>query len=279
MRKLLSVLLIACALFSFAFSAGIFAAESGTSYGNVPQTSVPIAIDGKKDAVYDKGLVVKNINILHTDSQKNTGCVGTAYVVWNGTDTMYVFCSVKDPKVIIYEGNPDPWSVDSVELFIDFSNKVARTRDQYRIDVKNVATYYDTTTYYGDDCKKYGFSNWGMSSTSDGYDVEFEIKAYKEPIAADMKIGFHIMINECYTGGQSNLHSDKCKNQPDSFGYITLTSEKVTGIVIETTAAAAAATDAAKPVAAAQTNDILIYAIAALTVSSISITAIRSRKR
>ena len=133
--------------------------------------------------------------------------------------------------MVMYEGTPNAWDTDSVEFFIDYSNKAARTRDQYRIDLKGIATYYDTQGYTGDETRKFGFENWAASKIDGGYSVEFEVRAYNEPIAADMDIGVHFLINDMTSDGNHFcLHSDKCLNDPANFGFVTLSSETVTAV-------------------------------------------------
>ena len=174
MKKLFTSMLAASMVVS-AFGISALAAESGTAYGEVPATAEEISIDGVKDEIYDQGL---KIAIADPDSSTpDDTTTGEAWLLWNGSDTLYAYVEVKDSDVIVYDGTPNAWETDSVELFLDYSNTVARTRDQYRIDIKGVATYYDTTTYTGDDTKAYGFENWAVNEMDGGYAVEFEIKS------------------------------------------------------------------------------------------------------
>lgn len=266
MKKFITALLMTTSLVGTAFVMSVTAAETGTAYGKVPATDTKITVDGKKDAIYDKGLSVK-IDIPETSNKTQSGINGTGKVLWNGTDTIYVYVEVKDKEVIKYEGTPNAWETDSVELFLDYSNKVTRTRDQYRIDIKNSATYYDTKTYTGNDTKAFGFEAWGVSDTADGYAVEFQIKAYNEAIKADMNIGFHLMINDMVKEGRNMVHSDASLNTPAKFGYITLSGTKV-------------APDANKPTdSSAKTADIgIIVSALSLAAAAGTIVALKKRK-
>ncbi|MCI8388838.1 MAG: hypothetical protein HFE63_10305 [Clostridiales bacterium] len=265
MKKFVSTMLLASMLSVSAFGMAVSAAESGTAYGKVPATDEKITVDGKKDDIYDKGLSVK---IDVPVSGASTGTTGDAKILWNGDNTIYVYVEVKDKEVIKYDGTPNAWETDSVELFLDYSNKVARTRDQYRIDIRNQATYYDTKTYTNDECKAFGFENWAVSDTADGYAVEFELKAYNESIKPNMNIGFHLMINDMVEGNTRYMYdSDACSNNPDKFGYITLSADKVANPAPEAPAASASTADMGA-----------VISLAALAVSAGAIVALKKRK-
>ena len=225
MKKLISIVTAASVALLPVLGISV-SAGSGASYGSVPATDESIAIDGSKDEIYDYGLLIDNIDIIHNDTQQATGTSAKAWLLWDGDDTLYAYVEVKDSVIIEYEGEPDPWLTDSVELFLDYSNSNARTRDQYRIDFAGRGSYFDTQSYFGDDMKQFGFENWAAVLTDDGYAVEFEISAYNEPMEGD--IGFHIMLNDMYDEtNQSNFHSADCKLDVPSFGYITMSDEVV----------------------------------------------------
>ena len=238
MKKILTSLLLTAALAVSMFAVTAQAAEGGKAYGKVPATDTKITVDGKKDAIYDKGLKVA-INVT-TDSCPSTA---EAYLLWNGKDTIYIYAPIKDatPQKIT---PANAWTCDSLEVFLDYSNKVARTRDQYRIDIMNTATYYDTKTYTNAETKAFGFENWAVTDIDGGYALEFEIKAYKEAVSANMNVGFHLMLNDLLADGKTRkmAHSDACGNDPKKFGYITLSGDKV---VIEAPKASASTFDPA----------------------------------
>lgn len=271
MKKLLTSMLAASMVVG-TLGVTTMAAETGTAYGDVPATSESITIDGEKDEIYDQGL---KIAIADPDSTTpDDPTTGEAWLLWNGSDTLYAYVEVKDSDVIVYDGTPNAWDTDSVELFLDYSNAVARTRDQYRIDIKGVATYYDTTTYTGDDTKAYGFENWAVNQMDGGYAVEFELKAYNEPISADMNIGFHLMINNMVTAGTRGMvHSDPCGNSPENFGYITLSGDTVEIEVPEDTTVEEGGEQAA------QTADFgIVVATVSLAAASLALAALKKRK-
>ena len=265
MKKFISSLLVAATLAVSALGVTVAASETGTNYGKVPATDEKITIDGKKDAIYDKGLT---INIDKAENGAATGTTGAAKILWNGKDTWYIYAEIKDKEVILYEGTPNAWETDSLEVFFDYSNKVARTRDQYRLDVKNSATYYDTKTYTGDDTKAFGFEKWAATTIDGGYALEFQIKAYKEPISADMKVGIHFQINDMDKANKRSLyHSDTCYNTPAKFGYVTLSADKVS--LPKTTA----------PSTSAQTADLgVVVSAISLAMTSGALVVLKKRK-
>ncbi len=269
MKKFITALLLVSTIACSAV--GVSASEKGTAYGKVPATDAKITIDGKKDDIYDKGLTIKT-NTPNASNKSDSGASAEAKILWNGKDTFYVYVSVTD-KEIIKKGKvtEKQWETDSVEIFFDYSNKVARTRDQYRIDCENNAQYYDTATKTSDaDMKAFGFVNHAASIGGNGYAVEFEIKAYKEAISANMNVGFHMMLNDMVAAGRNMFDSDKCGNTPANFGYITLSGDKV---AIEAPKPAAADTKTA-----AKTADMGVV-VSALTLAMTSGALVVLKKR
>lgn len=225
MKKILASALLITSLVAASITSA-FAVESGTAYGSVPKTSETITVDGKMDTVYKQGLVVKSLAV----DEKGTAATAsfTAYLLWNGTDTIYCYADIVDSTPYEAPTGADAWNTDSLELFIDYSNKNSRTRDQYRVDIDGVGTYYETKTLTNEECLPYGFVGYAAQKTSTGYSVEFAMKAYKETIAAGQNLGFHLMLNDMVsTGNRVNIHSDACNNTPSKFGYITLSSTTV----------------------------------------------------
>lgn len=277
MRKLLTVLVIALLVVAMTVPAG--AAENAKSWGKVPVAGDPIKIDGEMDPIYALGLQIKMGLPFNADA--TTGANGVGYVLWNGTDTLYVYCTVVDKEVLKTTASANAWDKDSVEVFIDYSNKNARTRDQYRVDVANVGTYYATSTIT-EKLEDYGFTAWGSKITDDGYAVEFEIKAYKEKISAGMNIGFDLQINDMYkkNGAETRavynaFSSQESKGSADKYDFLTLDAN-VVKVPVETTAAAKAADKA--PAAAAQTADMSVLC-AIVSMAAVSGAALSLKKR
>ncbi|MCI8388839.1 MAG: hypothetical protein HFE63_10310 [Clostridiales bacterium] len=269
MKKFITTAVLASALVLSVLGISVSAHTSGTNYGKLPATDEAITIDGKKDQIYEQGLQF-DVNVKHTDSC-DSGTTGKASVLWDGSANFYVYVEVSDADVEYYTGNPNPWETDSVEAFFDFSNTVARPRDQYRIDVKGVPTFHDgSTTFTEADVGKYGLVGYAASKTTDGYAVEFKINAYKETVKAGDDIGFHIMINDEFTtkDGQNNYHNDKNSLDAATFGYFTLSGDKVANPV-----------EKPEPSTSAATSDMgIAAAVAALALSAGAVVALKKRK-
>lgn len=233
MIKILASALLITSLVATSITSA-FAIEGGTAYGNVPKTTETITMDGKMDAVYKEGLVVKSLAV---DEKGNAATASfTAYLLWNGTDTIYCWADIVDSTPYDAPADAQAWDTDSLELFIDYSNKLSRTRDQYRVDIDGVGTYYETKTLTNEECLPYGFIGYAAEKTSTGYSVEFAMKAYKETIAAGQNLGFHLMLNDMISAGNRvNIHSDACNNTPNKFGYITLSDTTVKAPAATTT--------------------------------------------
>ena len=108
MKKLISTILLASALVGTALGVSVSAAESGTNYGKVPMTDAKITIDGKKDAIYDKGLSIK-IDKPLARTTKTATATGTMKLLWNGKDTIYMYTEIKDSEPIVYETLTNAW--------------------------------------------------------------------------------------------------------------------------------------------------------------------------
>lgn len=248
----------------------VSAIESGKSFGQVLMIPDGVTIDGEKDYAYDQSC---RIDItLPDDPNVITGTTGAGYVLWNGSDTLYVYVEIKDKEVLVPNGSEDkPWHTDSVEVFIDYTNTNGRERDQYRIDAAGAPTYYNNeiaTSIFKDGVGKYGFEEWAAKKISGGYAVEFQIKAYNEPIKAGMKLGFDICVNDVYTGAESEAiycaaSSQESKGNPNYYDFIELSGTEVEYEEIVEPAAGAAAGS----VVAARTADASVLALVSMILS------------
>lgn len=286
MKKGLMTIVIALLLVTMTFALPVCAAESGKSFGKVPVSGETIKIDGEMDPIYNQALQVK-IDLKNNDAA-TTGTTGVAYVLWNGKDTFYIYAKVTDKEVLDPAAGANAWDTDSVEVFFDYSNKAARTRDQYRVDVAGTPTYYATATVNKDKVGDYGFQAWGAKKIAGGYGVEFQIKAYKEPISAGMKIGFDLQINDMYTkdgkATRAVYHapsSQSAKGTATKYDYLELDSATVKVPVATTAKAAATTAKAAATTAtkAAQTADVgVIMSLAAASMSVGAFISFKKRK-
>lgn len=252
MKKILSVCLAALMIGAAALS--VSAAEKGVSYGEVPQTAETITVDGKADAIYEKGLKIdlKYVN----DTSKDPNFSATAKLLWNGSDTLYVLIEVKDSTQVYKEGG-QPWDGDCSEIFIDYSNKGARNYDQYLAGVSGKVAYAGagySGVAYDDEVKKVGWSEWAVSTTDTTITYEYAIKAYNEKISAGSKIGIEIDAqNWNNTTNVANVaySAENMSTKIADYGYITLSGTSVSTPKPAATPTAPATFDIAAVLAAA----------------------------
>jgi len=249
-------------LLVMSLSVPMFAAADGDSWGKVPITLDEIKVDAGMDPVYSYGL--NTVITVPDKPEYKTGTTGEAWVLWDGKDTLFIYVEVMDKEVIMPHGVGEAWDTDSVEVFIDYSNLNLRTRDQYRIDVAGAPTYYATETINKDKVGEYGFEKWAAKKIDGGYALEFQIKAYKEPIKAGMKIGFDLQINDMYMSGgketRATYHSPSklaANGSAAKYNYIELSAEEVS-IPVEAPKADAKAPATADPM-------LILMAVSALT--------------
>ena len=260
MKKIIMTLTMVLLVMSL--SVPMFAAADGDSWGKVPATPDKISIDADMDAIYADGL--STVVTVPAKPEYTTGAKGEAWLLWNGKDTLYIYAEIMDKEVIDPKAGANAWDTDSLEVFIDYSNTNARTRDQYRIDVSGAPTYYATETVNKDKVGEYGFEKWAAKKIDGGYAVEFQIKAYKEPIKAGMKIGFDLQINDMYMSGgketRATYHSPSklaANGSAAKYNYIELSAEEVS-IPVEAPKADAKAPATADPM-------LILMAVSALT--------------
>ncbi len=269
MKKVLSLILASLMIAVLAAGAAVSAIETGASLGKVPVSGEKITVDGKADAIYDKGLIV-NLSHKNNTTMKSES---VAKILWNGTDTIYVLIVVKnDSEIYIKEGG-QLWDGDCSEIFVDFSNKNARNRDQYLIRCDGKAGYSGagfSGVAYDDDVKKVGLTAWGTTISGSTITYEYEIKAYNEKIAKDAKIGFEIDVqDQSKANGSTIAYSDPTKStDAKKFGYITLSGDKVS-MPAATTPATQKAPAASGSSAATFDGGIVIAGLAAVSAAGV----------
>ena len=281
MKKLLVLALSIAILMSIS----VFAAPNGKNFGDVPVTTDDIAVDGVKDAVYDKGLKLivdtRGPDSAHA-SEPDTSTTGEVYVVY-ADGFVHVFGDIKDSLIVPQDEAKqvnEPWMTDSLEIFLDYGNK-AETPLQYRIDAYGYPSYQfpDQNSYGAEMSGTVGKFEWAAQQTATGFVTEFKIPA---TIKAGDQIGFLLQINDMVDPATRACVYVKSSLEPDSwtpelYDFITLSADSVTGIEIIEEAAAPAdeapaaaaetAPAAAAPVAAPQTSDsFVLYAIVIIAI-------------
>ncbi len=282
MMKKLSFLMVLCILL---LTTGIFASESGISYGDVPSTTADIAIDAAKDDIYAKGLYMK-LDRLLDPAGNDYGTRGDAWLLLKD-NSLCIFVDVQSTDLI--PPDPDlqassPWNTESVEVFINPGNTDDNAATiQYRIDTANWPCVYTQAGQadYGPDMvgSQFGYAS---AITGTGYAVEFKIPL--TDYAQGAKIGFQFQINDPNDEGQVHTMSQSSLTASswtaELYDYITIGAAlPVETAAPETEAAAEAPAEAAAeaPAAAAQTGDVALYAVL-LGISSV-VAALRAKKK
>ncbi|MFW7415298.1 endo-1,4-beta-xylanase [Demequina sp. SO4-18] len=108
------------------------------SYVEIPQTAVMPTIDGEAEAAWSAAPMVTTDKFV----DGNTAAPGEFYTLWND-NTLYVYAEIPDPSVDVT--GSDPWTQDSVEIYVDggnFKNGSYRYDDmQVRINADNVVSF------------------------------------------------------------------------------------------------------------------------------------------
>ena len=241
MKKIFSVVSAILLISSFLFMP-VLAHKNNKSYGDVPKSKDAITLDGDKDAVYDKGLILPvDLDKLYGDD----GCSarGTAYLLWQD-GFLYVFAEIKDPYVMpqgdYVDQSGQPWMTDSLEVFLDPSNSLEDDAfDQYRIDAYGYrsfelrATGDRASSYNEDESVANGIFEGKAKLVSGGYNVEFKIPITK---GAGSDIGMLLQINDMDDSGNRTLAftraSAPVENEmswfPVNADYIVLSANEVT---------------------------------------------------
>jgi len=265
MKKFISLALsVATAATLFATSAS--AMTGNENHGKVPATDVAITVDGKKDAIYDKGLEIKiDVPLASKKAECTSGCTGVAKVVWNGKDTIYVYAEVKDANpVSSNDAKPTtPWSTDdSIECFVDPKND-GKTRYQLAMTAKGAGYSWISKLEYDQAAlDTIGYQKYAAVKTDTGYAYEWQIKATGFEAKDGAVIGFGFQINDIVNGKRQQYVSNKKGGEAiTDFGEITLSSTKV-------------ALDAPKTSTAAKTADITsVLALTAISTMGVLVAA------
>lgn len=305
MKKILSLSTVVLLLFAILVTP-VLAHKDNASYGDVPKSADAITIDGSKDAVYDKGLVLTvDLDKLYGDD----GCPahGTAWLLWQD-GFIYIYAEVNDPYIMPVADYADesgqPWMTDSLEAFLDPDNNLDGDEfDQFRIDAYGWRSFELRAT--GDRANSYGADENEADGIFEGkakiaggvYSVEFKIPTTK---SAGANIGLLLQINDMNADGERTLAFTRAskaeENQmswvPANADYIVLSATEVTAVEAtpEPEAPAAGGGDVADveiaPVIAAattapavKTGDAgMIFAVIALLASGASVFVLKTKK-
>ena len=234
----------------------VSAAAGKKNYGSVAKVAESaLNIDGKKDALYDKGLNVK--------TEINDGGISAdAWLLWSD-GYLYVYAEVADAKrdtISADAKKSSPWTADSFEIFVDDDNDGKNYAMQYRVDSEGYGTWKDRNAgknYYTPDVLGNDFKFAAVDGDK-SYSVEMRVPM---SAAKGAEVGINFQVN----GVQATSYLVKDGWNTAEYGYITL------GDLVK----ADAKTD--KPVSAAQTADPAAL-LALASIASAGVIAFRKKR-
>ena len=223
----------------------VLAHKDNASYGSVPKSADAITIDGNKDDIYDKGLVVPMNRQYEGFGDAETDTRGTAWVLWQD-GFLYVFGEIKQSFLQDFgeaeeRQSNTPWECDSLEVFIDFSNEAdGGDCDQFRIDAWGYRSFEQRTTtgdnsYGGDASTADGVFEGAAKINGTNYNVEFKIP-FQHPADAGSKLGFLLQINDMTSDGPRSMVFSPTSTgesrswQAEEYDYIELIADTVTAV-------------------------------------------------
>ncbi len=286
MKKLIVILLaIMCALAVLPVSA----LSANGSFGDVPLYKGTITIDGKKDAIYDKGLKL-NVNQNFSDSYKTTSSA-VIYLLHDGSN-IYLFVEAKSAHAIADTYNTlyatkDIYKSNCFEVMFDFSNDAKSSADCFKVQTGFFGALYGEFLAAGKEKTLVTDLKTVVDKSAKTVTAEYKIKM-QENAKTGSSIGFNFMYDSDPNMGPNN-ESKQCQiacinpgvsNAAEKYKNITLASKEVQA---DTTAAAttkAAATTAAKAAAttAAETADASVVIAAVLVSAAAAAVVLKKRK-
>lgn len=233
----------------------VSAAAGKKNYGSVAKVAESaLKIDGKKDALYDKGLNVK--------TEINDGGISAdAWLLWSD-GYLYVYAEVADAKrdtISADAKKSSPWTADSFEIFVDDDNDGKNYGMQYRVDAESYGTWKDRNAnknYYTPDVLGNDFKYAAVDGTA-GYSIEMRV-----PMGA--KEGAEVGINFQINGIQGSAFLVKDGWNTPEYGFVTL------GGLVKTETAS-------NPSSAAQTADPAAL-LALASIASAGVIAFRKKR-
>ncbi len=252
--------------------------------GDVPQYKGTITIDGKKDAIYDKGLI---LDVKEGRDQDRSESTGKLYFLHDGAALYIIF----EGKSAYPLGDYNPANVNS--------NSYKTTALEVMIDWTNAATSNAQTKKY---ICWYDGQYWAFRDNNKTTDIEYkatvdkanktfvmEFKCpFREGAAVGKEIGFNSMFDSDKTMGASTTSTRTIAwlyvgvdNNGAQFKNLKLSAKEVAA---DTTNAAAATTKAAatnaatKTTTAAKTADASVVIAAALVTAAAAAIVLKKRK-
>ncbi len=278
MKKLFVLLL---AIMMVASIVPVHAITANGILGDVPQYKGTITIDGKKDAIYDKGLILE---VKAGDGKGNKSeSTGKLYFLHDGAALYILFEGKSAYPLSDYNPanvNSNAWKTTALEVMFDWTN-----------DAKNQNTTKKYICWYDG-------QYWAFRDNNKTTDIEFKatvdkaaktfVMEYKCPFrdgaAVGKEIGFNAMYDSDKTMGASTTSTrtiaylyEGVDNNGSQFKNLKLSANEVTAAAA-TTKAAATAASAAKTTTAAKTVDASVVIAATLITAAAAAIVLKKRK-
>ena len=282
--KRISVLLIA--LLMIAAVLPVNAITANGSYGEVPLYKGAITIDGKKDAIYDKGLILPIDKYIDSTKSESSGKL---YILHDGS-FLYVLFEAKSAYELT-DYNPkysqkDAYQTTGIQINMDWTNAATDGKANHKYDA-----FFDGRYWPSPDTPKAKEDDVEFKATVDKaaktFVMEFKFK-FQEGTKTGSEIGFNFVFDSDKTMGPdknatrtvARLTTEGNFNNGADYKNITFSSKEV----IAAAAAAAATTKAAATAAAktgtttaAKTADASVI-IAAVVVSAAAAAVVLKKK-
>ena len=279
MKKLLVLCL---ALVMIAAVLPVSAITAKGSLGKVPTYKGTITIDGKKDAIYDKGLIVKAQP--WNDTYKDEKSTATCYFLHDGK-YLYLLVDVQSAyKLGEYNAkykDANAWNTTGVELIIDFANKATNQNDCYKIKSWFTSEIWFSLKSLKDKVEFKATSD----TTKNTFTMEYKIEL-QDGATTGKEIGFNAMIDLDANMGPNNDSARKIigiqpgqDNNGANFKNITLSGEEVTATTTAAATTKAAATTAAKAAATASAKTADASVVTAAVIVTAAAAAVVLKKR
>lgn len=164
----------------------------------IPQASSVPVIDGIKDAVWSEATNVKTLKQV----SGTNGAIGTFHLLWKGSN-LYIYAEIADSTIDVT--GSDPWTQDSVEIYVDpgnVKNGSYRYDDtQVRINAFNAVSFGT-----GDEAFQAGRVSSAAVRGADGYVIEAAISLLDSSGLGTFH-GVDFQVNDAANGARSSIRN------------------------------------------------------------------------
>ncbi|RKS73799.1 endo-1,4-beta-xylanase [Motilibacter peucedani] len=168
------------------------------SYTTVVEAPTAPAVDGTVDAAWAKATSVSTDKLI----SGSAGATAKVRTLWKGS-TLYVLAEVKDP--VLDATGSDPWTQDSVELFVDSGNV---KNGPYRYDDTQIRINYNNVVSFGTGDE--GFQRGRLTSATKvvpgGYVVEAAVSLLEAGGLGTFQ-GLDFQVNDASGGARTGIQA------------------------------------------------------------------------